>query len=98
MIHACAHGTVGSRVRAPFSRTRVSSSTNTRMSPARSFSSGVGVNSNGLIRLATLVAALCGVLGASSVAHAADKKLPVVDKKLYPMRFNPEISFMGDYS
>ncbi|MBI5495148.1 MAG: outer membrane beta-barrel domain-containing protein [Deltaproteobacteria bacterium] len=43
-----------------------------------------------------LVASAITLLG-PSWAHAAEKSLPVVDRKLYPMRFNPEFTLQFDY-
>jgi len=47
---------------------------------------------------ATFLALASGVLTLDAApVHAQEKSLPVVDRKLYPMRFNPELSFQIDY-
>jgi outer membrane beta-barrel protein len=56
------------------------------------------VKLNGRIQKASMMAALTAALLAVTPAHAEDTRLPVVGNKLYPMRFNPEISFQVDYS
>lgn len=51
----------------------------------------------GRFRLAIVGLGIAGGLAAAVPAHAQTSSLPVVENKLYPMRFNPELSFQIDY-